>query len=74
VVSGVVRLEVETDAAAVQFYQANQLLATVTATGGRAILDFNMATFPHRRAYFWAQATGSGGAVNTTRVIRVRRF
>jgi len=74
VTTGVIRLEVETDAPQVDFYQANHLLARVAPVGGRASLDFDMSTFPRRRAYFWALATGTNGAVNTSRVIRVRRF
>jgi len=74
VATGIVRLEVETDAAEVEFYLANRSLGRVAAAGGRAALDFDMSTYPNRRVYFWAQVTGVGGIVNTSRVIRVRKF
>ncbi|MGH2403373.1 MAG: hypothetical protein ACRDGN_02810, partial [bacterium] len=73
VAAGSVTLTVQTDAAEVEFYQANRSLGRVTVSGGFATMTFNMASHPRRRAYFWAEAS-QGGAVSATRVIRVVKF
>jgi|GEM_PF-5085784 len=80
VATGSITLTVETNASSVEFYTGNRVMATVTPTNGRASFTCNMATScwvgrsPQRRAYFWVEAEGSSGAVNTSRVLRVRRY
>ncbi|MGH2396325.1 MAG: G8 domain-containing protein, partial [bacterium] len=72
--AGSITLAVRTDASEVEFYQANQSLGRVRVLGGYATLTVNMANHPRRRAYFWALAYGSNGAVNASRVLRVMKF
>ncbi|MGH2397677.1 MAG: hypothetical protein ACRDFW_11980, partial [bacterium] len=74
VATGSITLTVQSEASEVEFYQANRSLGRVRVLGGFATLNFNMASHPHRRAYFWAAAYGSNGAVNATRVFRVMKF
>lgn len=72
--TGMITLVAETTGTSVRFYQANRLLATVPVVGGRATFSFDMSQHPYRRAYFWAHATGANGAVNASRIVRVRKF
>ncbi len=72
--NGTVMLTVETNAAEVEFYQANHRLERVRTVRGFASMSFNMGNHPQRRAYFWALGIGSNGSVNASRVLRVRRF
>jgi hypothetical protein len=74
VATGTVTLTAESDASEVAFHNGHQFLGRASVSGGRATLTVNLATWPHRRAYFWAQASGSGGVDNASRVVRVSRF
>lgn len=71
--AGTVVLVVESDAAAVTFWNGNRVVGTAAVVNGQATLTTSLATWPYRRAYFWASATRDG-VVNTSRVLRVRRF
>lgn len=74
VATGTVTLTVETNAAEVEFFQANQRIERVRTIRGFASMSFNMGSYPQRRAYFWALGIGTNGTVNASRVLRVRRY
>jgi hypothetical protein len=74
VAAGTVTLIAESDASEVTFWNGHRVLGRASVSGGRATLTVNLATWPYRRAYFWAHATGTSGVENASRVIRVSRF
>jgi hypothetical protein len=74
VANGRVRLTAESNASHVDFYLAHWFLERIPVSNGQATLEFDVSTHPYRRAYFYAVATGPGGASAASRVIRVRRW
>ena len=71
--AGTTTLCAETDAPRVTFWAANQRIVQVNSSGGLAQATFDMRTWPHLRAYFYAQAEGANGRINYSRVIRVQK-
>lgn len=72
VFAGMVTVVVESSAPTVGLWEANRFLGSAATVNGRATFSFNMANHPYRRAYLWASSRVNG-AVNTSRVIRIRK-